>query len=318
MLVAITGGTGFIGSQLADLHLARGDPVRILVRPGTASRPRAGVEVTEGDVTSDDDRLRHFVDDADVLYHCAAEIHDERRMETTNVRGTRALARLASGRVKRWVQVSSAAVYGKPDSVTVTEDRPVRPDTLYGKTKTEAETAVQAAASGGAYEVTIVRPSNIFGAGMRSTALFRLFEMVKRGWFFFVGKPGALMNYTSVENVAAALIACGTHPAAANRIFNVSEDMPIERFAAIIAEELGARTPSLRLPEPPLRALAALFGRLPGMPLTEARLDALTVRARYSSDRLRQELAYRPDRSLEEGLRELVRHWTDERKNASA
>ena len=85
--------------------------------------------------------------------------------------------------------------------------------------------------------------------------------------------------------------------------------MPLEQLAAIVAEELGTRPSALRLPEAPLRALASVLGFLPGVPLTHRHLDALTARARYASERIHHELAYRPAINFEAGLRELVRGW---------
>jgi nucleoside-diphosphate-sugar epimerase len=313
MLVAITGGTGFVGSRLAALHLERGDRVRILRRPGSPSGCLPGAQVNEGDVTIDDDRLSRFVEGAEILYHCAAEVRDRNRLEATNIHGTRILVRRAAGRIGRCVFASSVAVYGHPGSDTITEDHPLRPATLYGRTKAEAESLMRAAAAEGGFKLSIVRPSSIIGAGMPSTALFRLLEALQRGWFFFIGRPGAVMNYVPVANVAAGLLLCGTDPAAAGKAFNLSDSLPIERFVAILADELRIPAPALRLPEPPLRAVATVAGWLPGMPLNLDRLNALTARATYSSDRLRRELAYRPALSLEQGLRDLARNWMSTR-----
>jgi len=312
--VAITGARGHIGRHLARLHVARGDLVRVLTRQPQAAQALGPVEVVLCDLARPRvDDLASFCDGADVLYHCAAEIRDEHRMETTNVQGTRILAQLAAGRIGRWVLVSSAAVYGAVRSGTIIEDSPTRPDSLYGRTKHESERIVLSAAADGGYETTIVRPSNIFSTGMPSTALFRLFGMLSAGMFFFVGRPQAMMNYVHVDNVATALVQCGTLDAAAGRTYNVSDQMSIERFVAIVADEIGVRCPTLRLPEPPLRVLAGTLGKLPGIPLTHRNLDALTVRSWYDSDRIRRELSYNPVVSLEAGLRGLAREWKHSR-----
>ena len=310
MDIAITGASGFVGGALVRKHVERGDAVRVLVRdPDAAICRLPSVRIFYGDLARSETVPADLLAGADVLYHCAAEIRDERLMEATNVRGTRALARAASGQVRRWVQVSSASVYGAVRSGTVTEASPLQPDSVYGRTKAEAEEAVRAAAAGGGFGVTVLRPSNIFGAGMTSNALHKLFAAIERGWFFPVGEPGAVMNYVHVDDVAAAAVLCATHPAAAGRTYNVSDDMPLEQLVAIVAGELGTRPPALRLPEAPLRLLASVFGLLPGIPLTHRHLDAVTTRARYASDRIRNELAFRPAISFEAGLRGLVRRW---------
>ena len=309
-IVAITGASGFIGRDLARLHLARGDLVRVLTRQPQTAQALGPVQVVLCDLAHPEvDALARFCDGADVLYHCATEIREERRMEATNVQGTRKLAQLAAGRIGRWVQLSTAAVYGAVRSGTIIEDSPIRPDSVYGRTKSASESIVLSAAADGGYETTIMRPSNVFGTGMTSTALFRLFGVLKEGMFFFIGKPQAMMNYVHLHNVATALVQCGTLDAAAGRAYNVSDQMPIEQFIAIVADEIGVRCPTLRLPETPLRILAGTLGRFPGIPLNHRSLDALTMHAWYDSGRIRRELSYNPVVSLEAGLRGLARQW---------
>lgn len=310
MHVAITGASGFIGAALARRHLERGDAVRILVRNPQAPVCRLpGVRAFVGDLAQAPALAPDFLSNADVLYHCAAETRDERRMPAVNCEGTRRLAGLAAGRVGRWVQVSSAAVYGAVRSGTITEDSPLQPDSPYGRTKAESEAIPGAAPGGGGYQLVVLRPSNVFGAGMPGRALYKLFDAVRRGRFCFVGQPRAMMNYVPVEDVVAALVLCGTDAAAAGRTFNVSDQLPIEAFVGIIADAVGARRAMPRLPEPPLRLAASLIGWLPGVPLTHRHLDALTCRARYATDRLRNDLDYRPAAGLAAGLVALAQRW---------
>ena len=310
MEIAITGASGFVGGTLVRKHLGRGDAVRALVRdPAAAVCGLPLVRAFCGDLARGETIPPDFCAGADVLYHCAAEMRDERQMQATNVEGSRALARAAAGRIGRWVHVSSASVYGPVRSGTVTEASPPQPDSAYGLTKSESEAAVQSAAAAGGFELAILRPTNIFGVGMPSQALYKLFSAVERGWFFPVGTPGAVMSYVDVESVAAAAVLCAVHPAAAGGIYNISDEMPLERLAAIVADELGTTLPALRLPEAPLRLLAGVCGMLPGVALTHRHLDAVTTRARYASDRIHDELGFHPAIGFEAGLRALVRDW---------
>jgi len=317
MLVAITGASGFVGRHLVDLHVKRGDRVRVLNRASPAGVMPAGIEVIAGDIAVPDRRLRDFASGADVLYHCAANLHDEKSMQAVNVDGTRHLAAAARGAVGRWIQVSSVAVYGRAERGTLTETSPLAPDTVYGRTKREAENIVQAAAASGAFACCTVRPSTIFGCDMPNRSLFQLVAMIRKGLFFFIGRPGAVMNYVHVDSVTAALAECATRTEAAGKIYNLSEAMTLERFVEIVAHELGTRPPSLRLPEAPLRVLAAAAGVLPRFPLTGARVDALTNRNVYSAAGIADELAYNPVMSLEAGLRKFVRDWMNTRAHAS-
>ncbi|MDD1617521.1 MAG: NAD(P)-dependent oxidoreductase, partial [Methylococcaceae bacterium] len=87
MIVAVTGGTGFIGKHLIARHIARGDQVRYLTRQVPAN-VITGATAVVGDLTASVDELRSFVQGVDVLYHCAAELNDATLMHKTNVLGT--------------------------------------------------------------------------------------------------------------------------------------------------------------------------------------------------------------------------------------
>ncbi len=299
MIVAITGGTGFIGRKLMQHHLAQGDEVRVLSRRATAE---TGVKLYRGDLSSDTE-LQSFVDGVDILYHCAGEIRDAARMQAVHVAGTQRLIEAATGRIGRWVQLSSVGAYGQQRAGVVAEQTALHPCGTYEITKVESDALVQAAALDGAFEHAILRPSNVYGADMSNQSLF---GMIRRGWFFFIGKPGASANYIHVDNVVAALLLCGVKPEANGQVYNLSDHRTMEQFAATIAAALGKPMPGLRLPEWTVRLAAKLLGGIPKFPLTEARVDALTVRAIYSTGKIEHELGYRHIVPMEAGLDELV------------
>ena len=133
-----------------------------------------------------------------------------------------------------------------------------------------------------------------------------------------IGPPGAVANYVHVDNVVHALQLCAVHPSAPGEMFNLSDQRTVEEFVGAIAAALNRRPPRLRLPESPLRMLAAIAGVVASFPLTSSRIDALTTRAHYSSAKIAAALGYRPVVSMEEGLRSLVESWRAERKSARA
>jgi len=305
-VVAITGGTGFIGRHLLARHVALGDRVRYLTRKKPLeSIP--GAEIFIGDLSASE-TLRGFVQGADVLYHCAAELRDASAMEKTNVTGTTNLLRAATGEIGRWVQLSSTGIYGAVRHGEVREDAEIRPGNAYERSKAAADALVLAAAE--KLSCVLLRPSNVYGADMPNQSLFQLIRMIDKGLFFFIGPRGATANYVHVENVVDALLACAHATLPANgRAYIVSDHRPLEAFADIIAEHLGKPTPRMRLPELPVRALAAACGWLPGVPLKTSRIDALTNRTVYCTDRIEAELGFSNLVSMEAGLAELVRVW---------
>jgi len=107
-----------------------------------------------------------------------------------------------------------------------------------------------------------------------------------------------------------ALLLCGQAELQQNgSAYIVSDHCSLETFVSIIAAHLGKPTPRMRLPELPVRALAAACGWLPGVPLKTSRIDALTNRTVYCTDRIEAELGFSNLVSMEAGLAELVRVW---------
>jgi len=309
VIVAITGGTGFIGRRLIARHVAQGDHVRYLTRQAADKRV-FGASAHVGSLESSADELRRFVRGADVLYHCAAELRTEAEMHNTNVLGTAHLLSLATGEVGRWVQLSSTSVYGAVRQGAIHEDTAIAPTSAYGKSKAAADSLLFETAARNDLPCVVLRPSNVYGPEMPNQALFHLIRMVDKGMLFFIGKKGAVANYIHVENVVDALTLCGTAQLPANgRTYIVSDHRTVEEFVGIIAATLRRDCPHVRLPESLLRAASALAGLVPGFPLSPSRVAALTGRATYRSDRIEFELEYKCKVSMEEGIGALTRHW---------
>jgi nucleoside-diphosphate-sugar epimerase len=136
--------------------------------------------------------------------------------------------------------------------------------------------------------------------------LFQMIAMIDKDFFFFIGETGALANYIHVDNVVEGLIQCGKNPAAKGQIYNLSDNIPIEKFVEIIAKELKKSMPKIRLPEKPIRLIARQCNRFFNFPLTENRIDALTKRSWYSIKKIQDELGYSHQVSIENGLRQMV------------
>lgn len=309
-VISITGATGFVGRRLVNRHLALGDRVRVLTRKEAAAHnPRQGLTAYRGDLNGDPGELRRFVSDADVLYHCAAELRDPGRMHLVNVVGTRNLAEAAANRIRHWVQLSSVAIYGRQPAGQVTESTPPEERNTYptSLTKLEAEKIVRDYSGKGGFSFSILRPCKIYGADMPDASLRSMARYIERGLFFFIGQRGASANYVHVDNVIEALLLCATHEAARNRAFNLCDGFTMEDMVAAIARSLGRPAPRMRIPEWMARSISRVAARfIDGFPLNEERIAGLTSRAIYATDAIRQHLGYRPIVSLEEGIVELI------------
>ncbi len=191
MNVLITGGSGYFGTVLTDLALARGDRVRIFdVNPPA---PREGaVEYVAGDVR-DRGALRAACEGIDAVLHNVAQVplaRDRELFWSVNVLGTANLLVAArDAGVGKVVHTSSSAVFGIPDANPVTEDSRCRPLEAYGRAKLQAEVLCREAVDSG-LDVTVVRPRTIHGHG-RLGIMAILFEFVAEGAPVFVLGGGA-------------------------------------------------------------------------------------------------------------------------------
>ena len=306
MIVAITGGSGFIGHKLVMRHLEQGDEVRVLSRrPLEKLGLPDSIRCYYGDLGDSADLLS-FVDNADVLYHCAGEIKDTTKMEALHVDGTARLINVATGRIGRWVQLSSTGAYGQRREGIVTEETSLNPCGIYEVTKVQSDHLVTDAANKGAFNHVILRPSIVFGDTMSNRSLFSLIRSIQEGWFFFIGYPNASANYIHVDNVVNALLLCGSVAQANGQVYNLSDYRSLEDFVKIITDSLGCKKPYIRIPELPVRLLIKLLAWIPGMPLTDSRINALTNHTVYENTKIEHDLDYKHVISMEDGLTKLI------------
>jgi len=302
MIIGVTGGTGFVGSHLVEAHVSCGDEVRILTRDGNKQIP-PGAHRVIGDLKGGaipDDFLGGGVD---VIYHCAAEVREESEMWAVNFVGTQALLEKSKGRFGRWVQLSSVGVYGSPGLATeVREDSPLLPRNAYELSKAQADLMLKEAADRDGFQLSILRPSIVFGTRMRNKSLEQLGKFIKKGFFVFIGPQGASANYVPIGSVIDALKRCASNPLANGQIYNLSHWTTIENMVHTIARAQGTSLTTLRLPKSAARILAGVSSCIPGFPLTASRVDALSSRLRFPSSKIESQLGFRHERPLEESF----------------
>ena len=178
MKILITGGAGFIGQHLAERLVAQGHEViamdtldeQVHRDPETAKEKFPG-EVYLLDVADESSFSALDDEGIEAIVHLAAEtgtsqsMYEQDHYHRVNVGGTRNAAVAA----KKWgvplVSMSSRAVYGEGDpNVATSEDTPHRPLSVYGETKSRAETVAKECLNG-AVPLTIIRPQNVIGPG---------------------------------------------------------------------------------------------------------------------------------------------------------
>ncbi len=313
MRALVTGATGFTGSHLARALVARGDTVRALVRDTARARDLrdAGVELVPGDLR-DAAALEASVGKADVVYHIAA-IYRQAGVSGDTYRAVNAVAvrRLieaaARAGVKRVVHCSTVGVHGDVEHPPADEDAPLKPGDVYQETKVEGERFARDAGERLGIEVTIVRPTGIYGPGDRR--LLKLFRGVARGFFPILGRGEIYYHLTYIDDLVDGFLRCGDHAAAAGRTYILAggEVTTLNELVARIARVAGVRAPRLHLPVWPFwiagavcEAVCAPFGLEP--PLHRRRVDFYTKSRAFDISRARAEIGYAPRIALDEGI----------------
>ncbi len=315
MRVLITGATGFTGGHLARTLGAQKHAVRALVRhrgPSTADLARYGIEVVEGDLL-DRRALESATAGVDVVYHIAA-IYRQAGLAEAAYRAVNAEAvaqvveAAARGGVRRVVHCSTVGVHGDVDHPPANEDAPLKPGDIYQVTKLEGERLAREAGQRANIEVTIVRPSGIYGPGDRR--LLKLFRGVARRRWVTLGRGEIYYHLTYIDDLVQGFIRCGELPAAANRTYILAgaEVTTLNALVALIADAAGVPNPRIHLPVWPVwiagaacEAICAPFGIEP--PLYRRRVDFFTKSRAFDISRARREIGYAPDVGLRDGIR---------------
>jgi nucleoside-diphosphate-sugar epimerase len=156
-IAAVTGARGMIGKMVVSELINEGWEVRVLTRSNGHFK---GVNVEEFYADLNSENLAEFVRDVDLVFHCAAELHDEKKMYSTNVKGTKNLLNaLSKSRVSYFCHLSSAGVVGPTSQKLIDENSPCNPKNLYEVSKYEAELLVSKAKLN--MNVCILRPTNV-------------------------------------------------------------------------------------------------------------------------------------------------------------
>lgn len=191
MNVAVTGGSGVVGSAVVRHLVDAGHEVKALARSDASAARLAslGAKAMPGDVL-DKTSLDRLVEGCQWVFHVAGVNElcspDPGRLQQVNVEGTRLVVRACREQgVARMIHTSSGVTIGEEQGVLATEDTPHRGWYLsdYERSKTEAERVLIAEANG--LDVVAVNPSSVQGPG-RATGTGRLFLDAARGRLRFL------------------------------------------------------------------------------------------------------------------------------------
>ena len=268
--VLVTGGAGFIGSNLVRALLERGAAVRVLDNFATGARANLeglarDVEVVEGDLRSYE-RVHTAVRGVELVYHEGAlgsvprSVQDPLTTTAVNVEGTlNVLLAARDENVRRVVYASSSSVYGDGGELPRSEDQAPNPISPYGVAKLAAERFCVSFTRVYGLETVALRYFNVFGPrqdpSSQYAAVVPLFiRSIAEGRTITIHGDGEQSkDFTYVANVVEANVLAGDAPGAAGRVLNIATggSETVNDVARTIGRLLGKPVDAVHGPERP-------------------------------------------------------------------
>jgi UDP-glucose 4-epimerase len=304
MRILVTGASGFVGGALCVVLTRAGYDVVFSVRDARGMLNERVV----GEIGPDTD-WHEALHGVQAVVHLAARVHVMRDAATdplaafraVNTDGTLNLAhQAAAAGVRRFIFVSSIKVNGEGRVLPYTESDPSTPQDAYAISKWEAEQGLREIELETGMEVVILRPPLVYGPGVGANFL-RLMCTVGKGWPLPFGRVKNRRSLLYLGNFTDAIRLCLEHPAAAGKMFLLSdgEDVSSVDLVRCLARAMNRPVRLLPVPISLIRAAGALLGRA-------AEIDRLLGSLVVDSSTIRQSLSWRPPYSLEEGLQQTV------------
>lgn len=227
MRVLVTGGAGFIGSNLAERLLREGAEVRVFDNISTGFRENIpdGAEFHEGDIR-DEAAVRAAVAGVDVVFHQAAHravlqsVENPLSTDLANTHGTLLVLKAASDAgVRRVVAASSSSIYGGAKELPTPESAPLTPRSPYAVSKLAGEQYCRVWAELFDIETVALRYFNVYGPRQRPdsayAAVIPLFTAALRSGTRPIvhGDGKQSRSFAYIDDVIAANLAAATAPA---------------------------------------------------------------------------------------------------------
>lgn len=316
MNVFVTGGTGFIGSHLVDYLIddAGTDEIKCLVRNKEKWLEGRYFHKIKGDLHSIR-TIEEALKTVDTIVHLAGVVKApaQNEFDFANVEATEHLVRLANrSDVKKMVILSSLAATGPSHGKPLTEEDPMKPISMYGRSKKKMEEMIHNVAKPD-LSVTILRPPAVYGP--REDQIYTLFKLMSKGVAPMVGdgeKPELSIIY--VMDLIQAIHKAMAQQEKGVHIYFVSGDEVTNwnRINEIAQTVLGKRTFPIHIKPNLVKKIAGVvettatfFGSYPVVNRDKA--NEMILEWVCSHQKAKKELHYKPQYSLEEGISRTLR-----------
>jgi len=316
----VTGGTGFIGSNLVEELINRSESVRCLVRQQSAGKAdhlkELGAEIVFGEL-SDIGSIKDAMNGVEKVYHLAAIPHplpiSKEEYFKVNVEGTKNILEASlSGRIERIVYLSSISAVGPArDGDPVDEHSPCRPIDIYGESKLESERVAAEFFDKYKLPVVIVRSPNVFGP--RDLMGLKLFKAIDTGCFPVLGGGEAHFEFVYVKNLVHGII-LAMEKGSPGEIYHLTDGKRyrIREVYEAIAKEEKKSLFYLPIPVAFFRAIGNLADKIESLTKIKLPANSTTIMTMTSDfwivdiEKARRELGFGQKIPLEDAVKETI------------
>lgn len=307
MKIYITGISGFLSINLVRYLLARGyDQISGIDLVDFTYPERDQIEFLQGDIR-DEAAVRRSMEGADIVIHTAAALplYTPEEIYTTDVVGTRILLQQAQAfGVKRFIHISSTAVYGVPDHHPLYETDPMQGVGPYGEAKVQAEQVCMEFRENGMC-LPILRPKSFVGP--ERLGVFAIFyEWASQGKNFpMIGNGNNRYQLMDVDDLCQVILKCMTlEEEKVNDTFNVgaAEYTTMKQDYQAVLDEAGFGKRIVPFPAGPVILALKVLEALNLSPLYPWIYETASKDSFVSIEKAQKQLGYEPQYSNQEAM----------------
>lgn len=313
----VTGASGEVGGVLARMLLEKGVPVRVLVRSEEQGKEfkALGAEIAVGDLR-DKESLKRACEGIYGVHHIAAVYREAglsiETFQAVNAIGVRNIfeAGIESG-VRRIIHCSTGGVLGDITNPPGSDKTPYNPGDYYQESKVEGEKIALEFYRSGRMRGAVIRPAMVYGPG--DTRHRKLFRMIARKQFFFVGPGDKQVHFIDIRDLARSFVLAMEHEEINGEIYHIAGSglSTLKEVVNEAADIIGVKRPWLHLPVKLTQTLGTIceaicrpFGIDP--PLHRRRVDFFTKNRCFDTSKAAKELGFNPTKPFNEELREAI------------
>lgn len=308
--ILITGATGYIGGKMAKYLASNGMDIICMTR---GNKQIDSIPVFEGDLLKPE-TLENACKHIDIVCHFAGALGrgmTDDMIKAVNVDGTINLIRAAKkAGVKYFLHISSGAVVGPKDQTPSNEKTECNPYTIYEKTKLEGESAALTLSCEIGVPLGVARPTFTYGPDDPHKLL--MFQMIKKGWFFYIGDGLSTNHPVYIDDLLQGIILM-LDKKPVQEVFILGGPSPVTKkeWAETISKILNVNPPKIHIPTSIAWLCASIFepiGRLVRIesPITRSRVLAMSKYWGMDISKAKKELSYNPEIDLFEGVKRTI------------